>query len=110
MKTSHDTAHLELKKMYDEIKTHIDSIILGPDEEILLNQCEELGDKIYFYNVAIIEKNSKLQSINNTNIIELIKQVQEARKAVSKSSDTLKSVAQVSKIIDKVLTQLNKFL
>lgn len=106
MSNIHSTAYTELQSMYDELQSYLDSVLLGPENEILLRQCEHLGDLIYRYNVAILEKNSKLHAIKQTSIIELTKQAREAKEALRKAEEQLKIFAQVAKTLDKILAQL----
>lgn len=45
MDTSHKTAYTELQSMYSELKNYLDSVMLDPEDELLLRKCEHLGDK-----------------------------------------------------------------
>ncbi|ELE8118386.1 hypothetical protein RB980_000976 [Vibrio fluvialis] len=110
MDHSHNTAYAELESMYDELQSYLDSVMLDPEDEPLLLQCEQLGDQIYAYNVVILENNSVTLAKGQGSLEELINQVKEAKKALKSAEDKVKVLAQVANAIDKVLAQLAKFL
>lgn len=43
MDHSHNTVYAELESMYDELQSYLDSVMLDPEDEPLLLQCEQLG-------------------------------------------------------------------
>lgn len=107
MDHSHKIAYNELKSMYDELQSYLDSVMLDPEDEPLLLQCEQLGDQIYAYNAAILKKNSVTLAKGQGSVKELINQ---AKGALKKAEDKVKILAQVANAIDKLLSQLTKFL
>jgi hypothetical protein len=110
MDNSHNTAYAELKSMYNELQSYLDSVILDPKDEELLLKCEQLGDKIYAYNAAILENNSRIYSVGQDSIKDLINQAKAAKKALESAENKVKVFAQVANAIDKVFEQLSRFL
>ncbi|MCK8069825.1 hypothetical protein AB6C66_21490 [Vibrio splendidus] len=110
MDHNHKIAYDELKSMYDELQSYLDSVMLDPEDEPLLLQCEQLGDQIYAYNAAILKKNSVTLAKGQGSVKELINQAKGAKVALKKAEDKVKILAQVANAIDKLLSQLAKFL
>ncbi|EGQ9065228.1 hypothetical protein WD347_004714 [Vibrio parahaemolyticus] len=110
MDHSHKTAYTELKTMYDELQSYLDSVMLDPEDEPLLLQCEQLGDQIFAYNAAILKNNSVTLAKGQGSLMDLINQVKNAKEALKSAEDKVKVLAQVANAIDKVLAQLAKFL
>lgn len=110
MDHSHNTVYAELESMYDELQSYLDSVMLDPEDESLLLQCEQLGDQIYAYNVVILEHNSVTLAKGQGSLKELINQAKGAKEALKSAEDKVKVLAQVANAIDKVLVQLAKFL
>ncbi|KQH83480.1 hypothetical protein, partial [Vibrio fluvialis] len=105
MDHSHNTAYAELESMYDELQSYLDSVILDPEDEPLLLQCEQLGDQIYAYNVVILENNSVTLAKGQGSLEELINQVKEAKKALKSAEDKVKVLAQVANAIDRAIVK-----
>ncbi|MDT3294771.1 hypothetical protein Q4Q49_03555 [Shewanella sp. SP1S1-7] len=110
MDNNHDTAYLELKSMYEELQSYLSSVIVDPEEEVLLLKCEQLGDKIYAYHAAIIKQNSHLHAIGQESIKKLINQAKDARESLKNAENKVKCFAQVANAIDKIFELLGKFL
>lgn len=110
MDQNHQLAHAELLSLYNELQDYLDSVILDPEDESILRKCEQLGEKIYAYNAAIVENNSRLLAAEQAGIKELITQTKEAKKALERAEDTVKVIAQIANAIDKVFEQLGKIL
>ncbi|NVD06788.1 hypothetical protein FCU94_07660 [Vibrio sp. JPW-9-11-11] len=110
MDASHKTAYSELQSMYNELKNYLDSVMLEPEDEQLLRKCEHLGDKIYTYNAAILENNSRMYEAEQGCIKELIQQAKGAQEMLKSSEDKVKVVAQVANALDKIFQHLGKFL
>ncbi|EOX4188944.1 hypothetical protein ACPF4C_002629 [Vibrio cholerae] len=110
MDHSHNTVYAELESMYDELQSYLDSVMLDPEDEAFLLQCEQLGDQIYAYNKAILENNSVTLAKGQGSLKELINQAKGARNALKSAEDKVKVLAQLANAIDKVLVQLAKFL
>ncbi|ENM5744273.1 hypothetical protein V9R52_000032 [Vibrio mimicus] len=108
MEVNHRESYAELKSMYDELQSYLDSVLLEPEDEVILLKCEKLGEQVYAYNVAIIEGNSSLHSAKSESIRALIEQARTAKDALKKAEDKVKTLAKVAKVIDKVLEQLSK--
>ncbi|EPZ7319846.1 hypothetical protein ACXR5E_002452 [Vibrio mimicus] len=109
MEVNHSESYAELKSMYDELQSYLDSVLLEPEDEVILLKCEKLGEQVYAYNVAIIEGNSSLHSAKSESIRALIEQAKTAKEALKKTEDKVKTLAKVAKAIDKVLEQLAKW-
>ncbi|AWB02074.1 hypothetical protein [Vibrio harveyi] len=110
MKPSHDLAYDELQSLYDQLMDYLDSVMLEPEEEYLMLKSEQLGEKIRLYNVAILEKNSRILVAQQHDINTLIEQATSAKKALQSAEDKVKILAQVAKGVDKVVDQLTKWL
>ncbi|HHF2874097.1 TPA: hypothetical protein ACPJ0A_004384 [Vibrio diabolicus] len=110
MNHSHKTAYTELKSMYDELQSYLDSVMLDPEDESLLLQCELLGDQIFAYNAAILKNNSVILAKGQGSLKELINQAKGAKEELKSAEDKVKVMAQVANAVDKVLAQLAKFL
>lgn len=96
MDHSHKTAHIELKRMYNELQSYLDSVMRDPEDEAILRQCEQLGEQIYAYNAAMLKNNSKLLFKRQEDIKELINQAKRANEALKSAEDKVKALAQVA--------------
>ena len=102
----HEKAYAEIKSLYDELQTYLDSIIMTPEQEHLCLKCEKLGDKIVEYNISIITNNSRLSQSNNEALSILLKEVSLARATIKNDINKVKSVAKTASAIDKILEKL----
>lgn len=103
---THEKAYAEIKYLYDELQTYLDSIIMTPEQEHICLKCEKLGDKIVEYNISIITNNSRLSQSNNEALSSLLEEVSLARATIKNDINKLKSVAKAASAIDKVLEKL----
>jgi hypothetical protein len=110
MEHTHDSTYQELKALYDELTSYLDSLMLAPQDEDVLLKHELLGEKIYEYHAAILDKKSKLYLVNQSEIAALITHAEKANELLKNAEKQVKYLAKIANAIDKVIEKLGKIL
>ncbi len=99
-----------LVETYDAIQEYLDDTVLGPEHDQLLEYHNQLGEKIYIFNTAIIEETSAVLNANSDNLNVIVKAAKEAKGAINDINDHLKKVVKITRGLDRTLTQLQKIV
>lgn len=100
----------ELQATYDAIQSFLDSFQFGPEQDSLIAIQEELGEKIFLYNKALIEQNSQILNAHMDALKAINESAQEARGSLDKITDHIATANKIAGILDKLLQQIGKLV
>ncbi|GGN39183.1 MULTISPECIES: hypothetical protein [Marinomonas] len=110
MNETHEKTQAEIQSLYDELQAYLNSTIASPEQEHLYQKCDQLGEKLIDFRIALIGNNSILNQANIADLDTLLVEVTAARSNIQKDVSALKTVSQVASLIDKVLEKLIKIV
>ncbi|MEP0073177.1 MAG: hypothetical protein ABJE79_10765 [Marinomonas sp.] len=110
MNQVHKNNLAEIESLYDELKTYLDSCIVGAEQEGLYQRCDQLAEKLVAYDMAIIANNSKLVEQSLPELEAFLMEVKDARTSIQSDLNRLNNIASIARNLDKVLNTLAKFV